>query len=210
MAFLSGLATGQANVVSCWHSSSDCKFAAFAFLQQRHHILPHLVIYFRLFVYFFPHLWLIVGIWFSSFSIASLCPQAWIRSSLRQVPSSLDRRRGYLLSFWKLPNSLFTFILASSCKLVFSASYSKSNPLILFFLQFGVGHIKQERVLETLEFSSFLLFWTVFARCLWLLPKSLQPVGACCLSPQPLLKCICHLIPECNTQLQINVYLMYK
>lgn len=54
----------------------------------------------------------------------------------------------YLLSSW-LP--------LASLSLSF-ASYSKSNPLIPFFLQFGVEHIKQERLSETLEFSSFLLF----------------------------------------------------
>lgn len=131
MAFLSGLATEQANV--------SCTMAVIANLQlslsYSKGIIYCLIWWFTEGCVFISscHLWLIIGIWFCSFSIASLCLQAWRRSSLRRAPSSLDRRRGYLLIFWKLPNSLFTFILASSCKLVFSASYSKSNPLIPFF-----------------------------------------------------------------------------
>lgn len=35
MAFLSGLAAGQANVVSCLHNSTDCKFSSFGLLKAK-------------------------------------------------------------------------------------------------------------------------------------------------------------------------------
>lgn len=196
MAFLSGIATGQASVVSCWHNRSDCKFPAFAFLRQRHYLLPHLVVYLTLCVIPSCHLWLIVGIWFYSFSITSLRLQAGRRSSLRRAV--LTGAEG-IYSASELPNSLFTFILASSCKLVFSASYSKSNPLLPFSPIWSWAHKAGEALRDSWVFKvSSLLNWF----CTLPLVSSQGPAACWCLLPSSSTLTQMHLSCICDSRMQ--------
>lgn len=196
MAFLSGLAAGQANVVSCLHNSSDCKFSSFGLLKAK-----------ALFIASFGSWLKVVRLFLSAICDLLLEYDFIVFQSLafaRQLGGGVLRGLTGTEGIYTASENFQTLYLLSSWLPLASLSSLPPTPSLIlssFFLQFGVGHIKEERLSETLEFSSFLLFWTVFARWLWRVPKSLQPVVACSLRPSLLLKCIYHLIPEWTTQL---------
>lgn len=81
----------------------------------------------------------------------------------------------------KTSKLLFTFILASTCELVFAASYSKSNPLILF-LQFWAGAQSGSGSPRQLSFQVF--FPPVFEPCLHT-DSARLPRACWCLLVQP-------------------------
>lgn len=107
--------------------------------------------------------------------------------------------------FTQLPKTsklLFTFILAPSCKLAFSASHSKSYPLILF-LQLRVG--VQSR--SGSQFSSFSVLNCVCA----LTPSAPQRACLCLFPPPSTVSLWCwyyrDLMTECKKYLRVYVYL---
>lgn len=128
-------------------------------------------------------------LWFGHFAAPwSYCWNMIVKSFHSQlVPTNMKEFMGESTTgswqapwvFTQLPKTsklLFTFILASSCKLAFAASHSKSYPVILF-LQFWVGVQSRSGSQGRFGFPVS-LFWAVFVTP----PASPEPVGACCLS----------------------------
>ena len=115
--------------------------------------------------------WLIAGMWWCIFSIASFCRQAWKQSSLQRAPQRPDRHQGNLLSFQKLSNS---YLLSSWLPLA-SLPLLPPTPSFLLsscFLHCGVG-VRSRSGSQTRFSFQVSLLCTAFVHWLHLPPQSL-------------------------------------